>query len=130
VLTFGQGGSMATEGLVGVGEESPALGKNLPELGLMTESMSDSSNPPHHGVELDEINSMVVSVCTGSTRFHRKSSSEVRWNLVDANVRRGFVGAKVIETERGWWRWKEDAKEIIRSYLLAEIEYDFIFPFF
>jgi hypothetical protein len=40
------------------------------------------------------------------------------------------MGARVIEMERGWWRWKEDAKEIIWSYLLAEIESDFIFLFF
>jgi hypothetical protein len=39
------------------------------------------------------------------------------------------VGASVIETERGWWRWKEDAKEITGNYLLAEIESDFIFFF-
>jgi hypothetical protein len=54
----------------------------------------------------------VVSICTGSARFRRKSSPEVRRNLVDAKVRRGFVGARVIETERGWRRWKEDVKEI------------------
>jgi hypothetical protein len=36
VLTFGQGGTMATEGLTGVGEESPALGKNSLELGKTT----------------------------------------------------------------------------------------------
>jgi hypothetical protein len=96
----------------------------------MTQSTSESSNPPHHDVELDEGNSGVVSICTGSERFRRKSSPEVRRNLVDAKVRRGFVGARLIETERGWRRWKEDAKEIIGSYLLAEIESDFIFPFF
>jgi hypothetical protein len=39
------------------------------------------------------------------------------------------VGARVIETERGWRRWKEDAKEITGNYLLAEIEFDFIFLF-
>jgi hypothetical protein len=39
-------------------------------------------------------------------------------------------GSRVIETERGWRRWKEDAEEIIGSYLLAEIESNFIFPFF
>jgi hypothetical protein len=33
------------------------------------------------------------------------------------------VGARVIETERGWRRWKEEAEEIIGSYLLAEIEF-------
>jgi hypothetical protein len=66
----------------------------------------------------------------GSARFRRKSSLEVRRNLADAKVRRGFVGARVIETERGWRRWKEDAKEIAGNYLLAEIESDFIFPFF
>jgi hypothetical protein len=96
----------------------------------MTELTSDSHNPPHHGVELDEGNSKVVSICNGSARFRRKSSPEVRRNLVDAKVRRGFVGARVIETERGWRRWKEDAKEITCNYLLAEIESDFIFPFF
>jgi hypothetical protein len=32
--------------------------------------------------------------------------------------------------ERGWRRWKEDAKEITGNYLLAEIESDFIFLFF
>jgi hypothetical protein len=40
------------------------------------------------------------------------------------------VRARVIETERGWRRWKDDAEEIIWSYLLAEIESDFIFLFF
>jgi hypothetical protein len=45
-------------------------------LGKMTEYMSVSSNPPHHDVEFDEINSMMVSVCTGSLRFHWKSSPE------------------------------------------------------
>jgi hypothetical protein len=34
------------------------------------------------------------------------------------------VGARVIETERGWRRWKEDAKEIADNYLLVEIESD------
>jgi hypothetical protein len=65
---------MATEGLVGVGEESSALGK-------MTEPTSESSNSQHHGVELDEINSMVVSVCTGSPRLEFskcQSSARVR----------------------------------------------------
>jgi hypothetical protein len=61
---------MATEGLAGVGEESPALGKDSPDLGKMTEATSESRNPPHHGIELDEINSMVVSICTRSPRFH------------------------------------------------------------
>jgi hypothetical protein len=98
-----------------------------PELGKMTESTSDSRDRPHHGVELDDGNFTVVSICTGSARFRRKSSPEVHRNLVDAKVRRGFVGARVIDTERGWRRWKEDAKEIIGSYLLAEIESDFIF---
>jgi hypothetical protein len=70
-----------------------------PELGKMTESTSDSCDRPHHDVELDEGNSRVVSICTGSAQFHRKSSPEVRRNLVDAKVRRGFVGARVIETE-------------------------------
>jgi hypothetical protein len=59
----------------------------------------------------------------------RKSSPEVRRNLVDAKVLRGFVGDRVIETERGWRCWKADAEEIIGSYLLVEIESDFIFPF-
>jgi hypothetical protein len=45
-------------------------------LGKMTEPTSESSNPPHHSVELDEINSMVVSACIGSARFRRKSSPE------------------------------------------------------
>jgi hypothetical protein len=70
-----------------------------------------------------------VSTCTGRARFRRKSSLEVRRNLVDAKVRRGFVEARVIETERGWRRWKEDAKEIAGNYLLAEIEFNFIFLF-
>jgi hypothetical protein len=96
----------------------------------MTQPTSESSNPPHHGVELDEGNPMVVSICTGSARFRWKSSLEVRRSLVDAKVRRWFMGARVIETERGWRRWKEDAKENIGSYLLAEIESDFIFLFF
>jgi hypothetical protein len=123
VLTFSQRWTTTTEELSGVAEESPELGK-------MTQPTSESSNPPHCGVELDEGNSRVVSICTGSARFHRKSSPEVCRNLVDAKVRRWFMGARVIETERGWRRWKEDAKEIIRSYLLTEIELDFIFPFF
>jgi hypothetical protein len=91
VLTFDQRWTTATEKLAGVAEESPELGK-------MTESTSDSRNPPHHGVELDEGNSRVVSICTGSARFRQKSSPEVHRNLVDAKVRRGFVGARVIET--------------------------------
>jgi hypothetical protein len=70
-----------------------------PELGKMTESTSDSRDRPHHSVELDEGNSRVVSICTGSARFRRKSSLEVHRNLVDAKVRLGFVGARVIETE-------------------------------
>jgi hypothetical protein len=82
---------MATEELAGVGEESPELWK-------MTESTSDSRDRPHHGVELDEGNSKVVSVCTGRARFRRKSSPEVRRNLVDAKIRRGFAGARVVET--------------------------------
>jgi hypothetical protein len=123
VLTFGQRSTMATEGLAGVGEESPESGKT-------TESTLDSRDWPYHGIELDEGNSKVVSFCTGSAWFRQKSSPEVRRNLVDAKVRRGFVAARVIETERGWRRWKEDAEEIIGSYLLAEIESDFIFPFF
>jgi hypothetical protein len=81
---------MATEGLAGVAEESPESGKT-------TESTSDSHDRAHHGVELDEGNSRVVSICTGSARFRRKSSPEVRRNLVDAKVQRGFVGATVIE---------------------------------
>jgi hypothetical protein len=121
---------MVTGGLAGVGEESSALGKNSPELGKTTESTSDSRDRPHHGVELDEGNPRVMSICTESARFHRKSSPEVRRNLVDAKVRRGFVGARVIEMERGWRHWIEDAEEIIGSYLLAEIESDFIFLFF
>jgi hypothetical protein len=40
VLTFGQGGTMATEGLTGVGEESSALGK-------MTEMTLESSKIQH-----------------------------------------------------------------------------------
>jgi hypothetical protein len=99
-------------------------------LGKLTESTSDSRDRPHHGVELDKGNSKVVSVCIGTARFRRKSSPGVRRNLVDAKVRRGFVGARVIETERGWRRWKEDAMEIAGNYLLAEIESGFIFPFF
>jgi hypothetical protein len=95
----------------------------------MTQPTSKSSNPPHHNIELDEGNSMVVFICTGSARFRRKSSPEVRRNLVDAKVWRGFGGARVIETERGWRCWKEDAEEIIGSYLLAEIESDFVFLF-
>jgi hypothetical protein len=122
VLTFGQRSRMATKGLAGIGEESPESGKT-------TELTSDSRDRPYHDVELDEGNSKVVSVCTGSASFRRKSSPEVQRNLVDAKVRRGFVGARVIETERDWRRWKEDAEEIIGNYLLAETESDFIFPF-
>jgi hypothetical protein len=82
---------MATEGLAGVAEESPESGKT-------TESTSDSHDRAHHGVELDEGNSRVVSICTRSARFRWKHSPEVRRNLVDAKVRRGFVGARVIKT--------------------------------
>jgi hypothetical protein len=96
----------------------------------MTEPTSESSNPPHHGIELDKINFTVVSVCTGSDGFAKKARRKIHRNLVDAKVRRGFRGARVIETERGWRRWKEDAEEIIGSYLLAEIESEFIFLFF
>jgi hypothetical protein len=60
----------------------------------------------------------------------RRSWRGARRSLVDAKVRRGFVRARVIETERGWRHWKEDAKEIAGNYLLAEIEPDIIFPFF
>jgi hypothetical protein len=81
----------AMEELAGVGEETPESGK-------MTESTSDSRDRPHHCVELDKGNSRVVSICTGSARFRRKSSTEVRRNLVDAKVRREFVEARVIET--------------------------------
>jgi hypothetical protein len=123
VLTFGQRWTTATEELAGVGEESPESGKT-------TESTSDSHDRAHHDIELDEGTSRVVSICIGSARFRRKSSLEVRRNLVDAKVRRGFVGARVIETERGWRRWKEDAEEIAGNYLLVEIESDFISFFF
>jgi hypothetical protein len=85
VLTIGQRRTTATEELAGVAEESPELGK-------MTESTSDSRDRPHHSVELDEGNSRVVSICIGSARFRWKSSPEVHRNLVDAKVRRGFVG--------------------------------------
>jgi hypothetical protein len=110
-------------------KSSPELERSSPELGKMTEATMDSRDWAHHGVELDEGISRVVSTCTGSARFRRKSSPEARWNLVDAKVRRGFVGARVIETERGWRRWEEDAKEIAGNYLLAEIESDCIFLF-
>jgi hypothetical protein len=79
-------------------KSSPELERSSPELGKMTESTSDSRDRPHHGVEVDEGNSRVVSICTGSARFRRKSSPEVRRNFVDAKVRRGFMGARVIET--------------------------------
>jgi hypothetical protein len=110
-------------------KSSPELERSSPELGKMTESMSDSRDRAHHDVELDEANSKVVSTCTGSARFRRKSSPEVRRNLVDAKVRRGFVRARVIETERGWQRWKEDAKEIAGNYLLARLS-PILFSFF
>jgi hypothetical protein len=113
---------MATEDLAGFREESPESEKTM-------EPTLDSCDRPHHGIELDEGNSKVVSVCTGSARFQRKSSPEVRQNLVDAKVLRGFVGARVIETEHGWRCSKEDAEEIIGSYLLVEIESGFMFPF-
>jgi hypothetical protein len=63
---------MATEELAGVGDESPALGKNSLKLVKTTESTSDSRDRPHHGVELDEGNCKVVSICTGSARFRWK----------------------------------------------------------
>jgi hypothetical protein len=81
---------MAREELARVGEESPESEKT-------TESTSDSRDRPHHGVELDKGNPGVVSICTGSARFRRKSLPEVHQNLVDAKVRQGFVGASVIE---------------------------------
>jgi hypothetical protein len=84
VLTFGQRWTTVTEELAGVGEETLESGK-------MTESTLDSCDRPHHCVELDEGNSRVVSICTGSARFRRKNSPEVRRNLVDAKVRREFV---------------------------------------
>jgi hypothetical protein len=43
-------------------KSSPELERSSPELGKMTESTSDSRNPPHHDVELDEANSRVVSI--------------------------------------------------------------------
>jgi hypothetical protein len=67
---------LETKGLTGVGEESPTLGKNSPNLGKMMEPTLESSNPQHHGVELDEINSMVVSFCIGSGLFCWKSSPD------------------------------------------------------
>jgi hypothetical protein len=60
---------MVTEGLAGVGEESPESGKT-------TESMLDSRDRPRHDVALDEGNSRVVSLCIRSARFRQKSSSE------------------------------------------------------
>jgi hypothetical protein len=60
---------MATEELTLVGEESPESGKT-------TELTSDSHDRAHHGVELDEGNSKVVSICTGSAWFHWKTSPE------------------------------------------------------
>jgi hypothetical protein len=78
---------MVMEGLAGVGEKSPEAGKT-------TESTSDSCDRVHHDIELDEGNSRVVPICTGSARFRRK----VRQNLVDAKVRRRFTGARVIKT--------------------------------
>jgi hypothetical protein len=68
-------------------KSSPELERSSLELGKMTEATSDSRNPQHHSVELDEGNSRVVSICTGSARFCRKRSPEVRRNLVDAKVR-------------------------------------------
>jgi hypothetical protein len=60
---------MVKEGLAGVGEESPESAKT-------TESRFDSCDRPRHDVALDEGNSRVVSLCTGSAHFRRKSSSE------------------------------------------------------
>jgi hypothetical protein len=48
--------------------------KGWPKLGKTTESMSDSRERPHHGVEFDKGNSRMVSVCTGSAQFRRESS--------------------------------------------------------
>jgi hypothetical protein len=108
-----------TEELAGVAKESPELGK-------MTQPTSESSNPPHHGIELDE---ETPGWCPFALEVHGLAG-KARRNLVDAKVRRGFLGARVIETEGGWRRWKEDAKEIAGNYLLAEIESNFIFLFF
>jgi hypothetical protein len=63
----------------------------------MTEQTSESSNPPHHDIELNKINSMVVSVCTRSLRFRRKRSPKAHRNLVDAKVQPRFLGARAIE---------------------------------
>jgi hypothetical protein len=52
MLTFGQRSALATEGLARVGEESLVLGKKPPELGKRMEQTSESSNPPHHCVDL------------------------------------------------------------------------------
>jgi hypothetical protein len=116
VLTFGQRWTTATEELAGVAES--------PELGKMTESTSDSRDRPSR-------RRARRWKLQGGVPLHRKCSvsPEVRRNLVDAKVRWGFVGSRVIETGWGWRRWKEDAKEIAGNYLLAEIESDFIFLF-
>jgi hypothetical protein len=60
---------MATEGLAGVREELAGVGEDDGgDVGFRVTA--------HHVVELDEGNSMVVSLRTGSARFHQKSSSE------------------------------------------------------
>jgi hypothetical protein len=85
-------------------KSSPELERSSPELGKMTEATPDSRDLAHHDVELDEGNSRVVFTCTGSAQFRQKSSPEVRRNLVDAKVRRRFVGVRVIEMEQVWRR--------------------------
>jgi hypothetical protein len=115
VLTFGQRWTTATEELAGVGEELAGVreddGGDVGFAWLSTSRCRVQRGKLHGGVHL-----------------HRKCtvSPEVRRNLVDAKVRRGFVRARLIQTERGWRRWKEDAKEIADNYLFAEIESNFI----
>src|SRR5688572_28133499 len=65
---------------------------NSPELAKMTEPTSYSRNPLHHGVELKERNSMVVSIFIGSPWFRWKSSpkfGEDRTLTLDLWSRRG-----------------------------------------
>jgi hypothetical protein len=63
---------MATEELTGVAEESPKLGK-------MTELTSDSRNPPHHDVELDEESPLMTRLpCSpGSTLVLRLNQETI-----------------------------------------------------
>jgi hypothetical protein len=86
---------MATEELAGVAEESPELGKT-------TQSTSDSRDRAHHSIELAREPPGWCPFAPEVHGFAGKARRKFAGILVDAKVRREFVGARVIETERGW----------------------------